>query len=381
MKRLAIAPHRLYFFLGAIAVATLFFWWWLHLQMGSGLDIPLHALIMPLGVFPLFILGFTFTAGPKWINVDKGHAYFLIHGSTYFAGLMIVLIGSTLSWMPLRSSGFGLMLFAWFCVTWRWGWLLRLSPSSDIKHGISLFVAMCGGAFAILAALLWSVGVFNAWVIAKQLVFFAFLLPVFLTVCHRMLPFFTSVVIKPYRMWRPYSLLSAWIISCWGIAISSLLQWQMAETIIAAGLSMSFIYTSWRWGIFKCFSNRLLAMLHLSFAWLSIVFALQAITAWGINIGSAMVHALAMGFMATMLVGFVSRVSFGHSGRPLQVTNGLWFIYLSLHVTALLRVASSIFHQPQWMTMTASIWLVLILAWVARMLPIYLKERADGQAG
>jgi len=46
--------------------------------------VPLHAILMPLGVFPLFILGFTFTAGPRWLSVESDDHYFLLHGGSYF---------------------------------------------------------------------------------------------------------------------------------------------------------------------------------------------------------------------------------------------------------------------------------------------------------
>jgi uncharacterized protein involved in response to NO len=82
-----------------------------------------------------------------------------------------------------------------------------------------------------------------------------------------------------------------------------------------------------------------------------------------------------------MLVGFVSRVSFGHSGRPLQVNNLLWAIYLCLHLAALLRVTASVTTIPYMMNLSASVWLLLLLSWVGLMLPIYIKARADGQAG
>jgi uncharacterized protein involved in response to NO len=381
MKRLALAPHRLYFFLGAIAVLILFSWWWLHVQSGRNLAVPLHALLMPLGVFPLFILGFTFTAGPKWLAVDEPPHNFLLHGGTYFGGLMLVLIASTLELPPLRMSGFALMLAAWCAVTLRWGRLVIHSQVKDKRHPQALLLAMTGGVLAIFAAFLWSAGLTDAWIAARQLAFFAFLLPVFLTVCHRMLPFFSSTVIKPYAMWRPYWLLGSWITACWGLAIAGIFGAHLIEALIATLLSFSFANTSWRWGLFRSLQNRLLAMLHLSFAWLAIVFALQAASAFGAQIGSAMVHALALGFMGTMLVGFVSRVSFGHSGRPLQVSNLLWVIYLALHVAALLRVAASLTAIPQMMRLSASIWLLLLLTWVGLMLPIYIKARADGQAG
>lgn len=381
MKNLKLAPHRLYFFLGAITVALLFFWWWFRIQTGVANTVALHALLMPLGVFPLFILGFTFTAGPRWLGVEQKPHNFLLHGGTYFCGILLVLIASSLGLNPLRLSGFALMLAAWCAVTLRWARLVALSQSKDKKHAIALLVAMCGGISALTTAALWSAGSGSAWIVARQMAFFAFLLPIFLTVCHRMLPFFSSGIITPYQIWRPYPLLAGWIAACWGLALAGSFELHAIEFAIASPLSLSFAYTAWRWGLFRSFQNRLLAMLHLSFAWLPIVFALQAASAFGAPIGSAMAHALALGFMGTMLVGFVSRVSFGHSGRPLQVSQLLWIIYLSLHGAALLRVLASITVTPQLITFSASAWLLLLLAWISIMLPIYLKPRADGQAG
>jgi uncharacterized protein involved in response to NO len=122
-------------------------------------------------------------------------------------------------------------------------------------------------------------------------------------------------------------------------------------------------------------------MLHLSFAWLAIVFALQAAGAYGVSVGSAPVHALALGFMGTMLVAFVSRVTYGHSGRPLQASGLLWSIYLGLHIAALLRILGSLLSYSFLITVSATAWLALLACWIAMMLPIYLKARADGQAG
>ncbi|MFZ6719195.1 NnrS family protein [Undibacterium sp. Ji49W] len=381
MKRLATAPHRLYFFLGAVAVFILFFWWWLQVQHPQTMAIPLHALLMPLGVFPLFILGFTFTAGPKWLAVTTEDDYFLLHGATYFCGLILAMLAASLGLHPLRSSGFALMLCAWLAVTWRWGGLIRRSTAPDKKHALAIFFAMCGGACAIAATLMWSSGWDGAWMIARQCAFFGFLLPVFLTVCHRMLPFFSSNVIKPYDIWRPYWLLGLWLGGCLILVVAGVLQWRLPEAITAAALSLSFIYTSWRWGVMRCMTNRLLAMLHLSFVWLAMVFALQAAAASGVEVGSAPIHALGLGFMGTMLVGFVSRVSFGHSGRPLQVSNLLWGIYLGLHLAAVLRVAASLFSLPLLITLSATAWLLLLAGWIGMMVPIYLKARADGQSG
>src|SRR5450830_828768 len=330
MKRLAIAPHRLYFFLGTLLILVLFFWWWMQLQHPATMQIPLHAMLIPLGVFPLFILGFTFTAGPKWLSVESKDQYFLLHGGTYFFGVLTVILASGIGLGPLRSSGFALMLSAWCAVTWRWARLLIRSNAVDKKHGFALLLGMCGGVLSLIVGLLWSMGWGAGWQYARHLALFGFLLPIFLT---------------------------------------------------ASMLSLSFLYTSWRWGIIRSLQNRLLAMLHLSFAWLIIVFAIVALDGFGFHMGSAATHALALGFMGTMLVGFVSRVSYGHSGRPLQVSQALWILYLGLHGSAALRIFASILSMPELVLVSATAWLLLMACWIAMMVPMYLKARADGQPG
>lgn len=381
MKHLGIAPHRLYFFLGVIAVLALLGWWWTSIQFSTQLPVPLHGILMPLGVFPLFILGFTFTAGPRWLNVTASSHHFLIHGATYFVGLVLVLFASTVGLPPLRLSGFALMLAAWCAVTLRWAKLIVESKSDDKKHAIALLIGMLGGVLSMLCAFLWSCGSDLAWHAARQLSFFAFLLPIFLTVCHRMLPFFTANVLHNYTTWRPYSLLATWLVGCWTLAFAGILGSSLVQVIVASLLSLSFANTSWRWGLFRSLENRLLAMLHLSFAWLSVVFALHAVTSLGYAIGSAATHALALGFMSTMLVGFVSRVSFGHSGRPLQAGNLLWGLYLALHLSAILRVFASFQATDTLIKLSAGLWLLVFVSWSLMMLPIYLKPRVDGQAG
>lgn len=386
MKRLALAPHRLYFFLGALAVLFLFAWWWFSLTsanlslMQAVNAIPLHAILMPLGVFPLFILGFTFTAGPRWLAVQASDRYFLSTGLAYFAGILLVVAGAALAPI-IESVGFGMMLCAWLSATWRWAMLVGESSIKDKQHPMTLLGAMIGGVFALSAALVWTLGMAEAWMVARQLAFFCFLLPIFLTVCHRMLPFFTSGVVKPYLVWRPFSLLWIWITGCALVAVAGIFSWPLLEAAAASVLALSFAYTSWRWGLLASFQNRLLAMLHMSFVWLSIFFFLHAASAFGYHLGSASMHALGLGFMATMLVGFVTRVSYGHSGRPLIAGNGVWFIYLCLHLAAVLRVVASILAIPVLITASATVWLMLLAGWVAIILPIYLKARVDGQAG
>ena len=71
-------------------------------------------------------------------------------------------------------------------------------------------------------------------------------------------------------------------------------------------------------------------MLIWGFAWAPAGFALGALGAAGLPLGLAPTHALALGFAASLLVAMVTRVSHGHSGRPLAMVPLAWLAQLEL---------------------------------------------------
>lgn len=380
----SLAPHRWYFFLGGLSVALLFAWWFSRLLSPVGLqDLPLHALLMPLGIFPLFILGFSFTAGPRWLGLEQSDDHFMMHGLSYFLGLLLLIAGSYFNAKPMRSFGFLLMSATWALVTFRWLSLVVKSQAKDKLHAWALLFAMCGGLFSLGLSTAWSFSGDLTWSWARWSILFLFLLPTFLTVCHRMLPFFSHSVISNYSMWRPMGLLWLWLGMCAVLAVSTAFQWVFLQSICAMALSLSFAYTSWRWGLLQSLQNRLLAMLHMSFAWLSISFCLFAFAIWTGNVSlvSSAVHSLVLGFMLSMMVGFVTRVSLGHSGRALQANRFVWIVYLSIHAFAIVRVLANLLASPVILKLSALGLLLALLSWLAWILPMYTNPRVDGKTG
>ena len=75
------APHRLFFFAGAIqALLTMLLWAGLLAGRMAGVapDLPLpagwlHGGLMMFGLFPFFVTGFTLTAVPNWLG-ERGVA-------------------------------------------------------------------------------------------------------------------------------------------------------------------------------------------------------------------------------------------------------------------------------------------------------------------
>lgn len=382
------APHRAYFSAGISAFVLLALWWSVALPFAGVTAQPsmlVHGLMMPLGIFPSFMLGFLFTAGPKWLGTQapKGHIPLAIG---QIAGLALMLGGFTLgAYWPL--PGVLLLFIVWWRATWLWFSCIAGAPEGNHIHARLILLAMIVGNVVWLTVMAWILsGDAGIWQVARNLLLWGWIAPIFLIVSHRMIPFFTQSVVPQRAPWRPASMLFFWIGACAALAVSLSAGYAMFSALLALSLSLATGYTSLQWAGRRlrgaCDGNRLLAMLHLSFAWLPIVFFLLALEQSGFGVGTSATHALGMGFCSTMLVAFVTRVSLGHSGRPLKASDLHWYLYLSLHAAAALRVMLALAGAAPWLLhATAALWLLLIVVWAACMLPIYLRPRADGQPG
>lgn len=392
-QRVAQVPHRAYFSAGVAAFMLLALWWSVALPLASVTAQPsvlVHGLMMPLGIFPPFMLGFVFTAGPRWLGTaaPKGHLPLALG---QVAGLLLTLLGFSLGghW-PL----FGLftLLIVWWWATWLWVCCISTAPAGDQRHARSILGAMLAGNVALLATIGWVLsGDAGFWLLARNLILWGWIVPIFLVVAHRMIPFFTQSVVPQRDIWRPVSMLYAGLGSCALLVFAALLGLPELAAVTALTAALGSAYVAWNWAgrpglrlSGACGGNRLLAMLHLSFAWLPLGFFLQALESAGLAVGTAATHAIGMGFCTTMMVGFVTRVTLGHGGLPLKASDLHWRLYLGLHGVALLRVLLALAGGllPAFLLhATAALWLLLIVAWAVHVLPLYWKPRADGQPG
>ncbi|HWV18568.1 MAG TPA: NnrS family protein [Rhodocyclaceae bacterium] len=390
-QRFAQVPHRAYFSIGVLGILLLALWWSLALPLAGVTAQPstlVHGLMMPLGIFPPFMLGFVFTAGPRWLSTPApgGHLPLAL---AQIGGLLLALIGFACGghW---ALPGLLVLFVVWWRATGLWGACIASAPAGDHRHARLMLAAMVIGNLGILAAAGWVLSSDGAfWLLARNLILWGWIVPIFLIVAHRMIPFFTQSVLPQRVIWRPVQLLYGWLAGCLLLVLAAVAQLPLLSAVVAAGMALSFAYTAWRWagspglrlrGVYG--GNRLLTMLHLSFAWLPVALTLQALGDLGLPFGSAAAHAIGLGFCSTMMVGFVTRVSMGHSGRPLLASDMNWRLYLGLHAVALLRVAFVVIGGPAVLLHgIALLWLLLIILWAVQMLPLYWRPRADGQPG
>ena len=394
------APHRVMFLPGAIQGVIAMLWWLLDIEFrltgGEGLAVSgipallLHGWLMVFGFFPFFVFGFLFTAAPNWLSGPG------IARATYVASMLGLSIGTVLLYFGQSSLGLLLHLLGWsVALQGLWG-TLRGGKDPDKRHAWAVWVALLLGAAAevlMLAGLL-----FDCWEWLQaglELGIWGCLTPLFLTVCHRMIPFFTSRVVSNYVMIRPYALLWAMWVGCLlHVALSTAGQGGFTW-LVDLPLAAIALWFSSRWGFLRGFQVRLLAMLHVAFLWAGVAFALFGLdslagffglswsgVAW--TAGNAPLHALGIGFFGVMLIGMASRVSLGHSGRTLQADAATWWLFWAMQGVALLRLLPELWPDvllDRLVSVAGLAWLLVFGGWVWHYAPMYWRPRVDGKAG
>jgi uncharacterized protein involved in response to NO len=193
-----------------------------------------------------------------------------------------------------------------------------------------------------------------------------------------------------YVLIRPYALLWAMLAACLahaGLELAGLDAWTWLADLPLA--TMAFWFSS-RWGLARGMQARLLAMLHIAFVWAGLAFALHAVGSlalWldlGWHPGMAPLHALGIGFFASMLIGMASRVSLGHSGRKLEADHLTWWLFWLVQCVALLRMLPDLVPAVfayRWVSVAALAWLLAFATWAVKYAPLYWRPRSDGKPG
>jgi uncharacterized protein involved in response to NO len=396
------APHRTLFFSGLLSLLVATAWWGLHLVARytgapsaalvlQPTPIWAHAWLMLFAVFPTIFFGFLFTVFPRWMNgPEVRRAEYVATAALFVTGTVLWLIGTLAGppWLLLGCLCTGLALAVALYALFR----VLLAASQVVAHAVVVLVALSVQLVAI-AGFAWGVVQANDFALhfAVRASLWGGLLPVFFAVCHRMIPFFSQGVVPGYVPWRPVWVLIAVV----GLAYARLLLGTVGALTILPLLDIAmFVLTALcavRWTSLRARGNPLLWTLYAGFAWLPVAMLLQAARdgsfaltgEWAL--GRAPVHALGMGFFGGMLVAMVTRVTMGHSGRPLRMDRFMLGCFLLLQAGALVRVIGEVAAAPaavQWFLLgSLALWLGAIAPWVTRLAAIYLAPRVDGRPG
>jgi len=390
------APHRLLFLVGAFQFASVVLWWSCALLdlngAGPGLPQPLpssmiHAPLILFLVFPPFFFGFLLTVFPRWIGFPDARQWVYVPvGLTFLLATVFLWLGLLMNQPSAIIAAFTSAAMGWIWALIYMGRLLIeefLLMKGPTWHAWSIFVAIALGLICLIGAIQ---GMQSAnWIllhISNLIALDLFILPVFVTVCHRMIPFFAGNVVADYERWRPFWVLAIY----WAASIAGILAYGFGAANFAAisriVLACLTALMLWKWWP-RAHAPGLLWVLVLGFAWAPAGFALGAwFDLFAPQGNRAAIHLLTIGFAGSLVIAMVTRVTQGHSGRPLTMPHIAWIAFALVQIASVVRLIAALRHESvELLVISASCLTAGLLPWALRAIVIYSQPRADGKPG
>ena len=158
-----------------------------------------------------------------------------------------------------------------------------------------------------------------------------------------------------------------------------------APTASALALAAALhFHRQWQWRPLLTRQRPILWILHASYAWIPLGFALLALAAAGWLPLSAGVHALGVGATGGLVIGMITRTARGHTGRRLQVSRPEVAAYGLVMLAAALRVLLPLVSADLLVVALVSAalaWTAAFIIYLVIYTPWLLQTRQDGRDG
>lgn len=365
----AAMPFRLLFSGAALySCVTLFVWVasWTGV-INLGLPITWHIQEIVYGFAMAVVVGFLLTAAQTWTQVPTIKGWPLIGlVSLWLLGRLtsITFIGVSALFDTLFIGISALVLLRMILIAKNW------------RNLIFVILLLMVALLRLTSALTDNLGL---WVAAVW-----FVLQFVMVVGGRVIPFFTARALstaqaKPTQLIEYMAVVASILFIAIYVAIHALhyqpsFYWLQAAAALVATIHL----IRWaRWQQLAIYKVPLLWSLHLSYLCMIIGFMLLAI---GLP-QSAAIHMLAVGGIGGMILAMMSRVSLGHTGRPLAVGKLVSVSFALILLGALVRASASTIpaYTMHLLIAALTLWCTAYLIFLLNYLPILLGPRTDGR--
>ncbi len=335
-------------------------------------------------IFIQFFLGFLFVVFPRFLSQAE------IKVKVYMNRFFLFTVGGVLYVISLFVSKelnqiAIIMLIVATIVSFRT--LLAMYNKSIVKEKKDTTWILVAFGFAILSNILFfisTLGFFALEAISINIGFYLFLLGVVFVVSQRMIPFFSTIKVQGYVINKSKYLLEI-AFSLFGLKVLALtLEHSVFSLIIDFSLFAFFTYEliKWRLPVFKV--TAIMWVLYLSLLWLPIGFFIlfleSASSFFNLSIAfeKSALHALAVGYFSTVLIGFGSRVVLGHSGTTPTADKLTVAIFWAIQVVVVVRIFAGFslngeFDYMFWIVTSAIMMATGLIVWSFRYLGILIK--------
>ncbi|MFK5975144.1 MAG: NnrS family protein [Sulfurovum sp.] len=337
-------PHQPFFvlaFINAIITMVIFLLSYnniIHLAIdASGFHI--YGIIYLL--FTPAFFAFLFTTFPRFTSTPAiPKPIYMRIFSLFYLSSILFLLGSLVS--PV-FSGFGMVLlfvghFMGILV------LKNIYDTTELEDKVDIFWILLAMSFGLLSHLIFIVsGLFYSPLmgLSIEVSIYLYLFLVTFSVAQRMVPFFSHSTVAPDKRLLKiiFGLLVAHILL---EGIYTNLSF-IVDIIIAILVARELL----RWKLQFPHPNPMVWILHTSLYWVPIGFLLGALSNF-ISMVSGMyfmaldVHVIVLGFVFTMLIGFGTRVTLGHSGARMEADRLTKILFYSTQLVVFSRIIVSI---------------------------------------
>lgn len=379
-------PFRVFFWLTGIYGVVIVLAWMGYLFGGMPMAVswsPLHwhSHEMLFGLVTPAIAGFMMTAMCNWTGAPPlRNGGLLALASLWVAGRIAMWLSGVLPVLAIAIiDGLFLYILAFYVLRV----LLKYGNKRNLVLGAILLVLALANTLMHTGFV---TGAMN-WLIKGQLLALNLIAFMMVVIGGRIIPLFTTNWFRreglakapsSFPLLEKLTLLStallipaefsdmAWLIG--GLALIA---------AVANGLRC-FFWKGWRTG-----SEPLLWILHLGYFWIAVALLLKGLAMFNLVAPGAWLHAMGTGAMGTLILGFMTRVALGHTGRTMELPDFAVVIYWCITLSASARVLAALqWVDYRWgLTIAAIAWTAAFALFAGLYWSIFTRPRVDGLPG
>ncbi len=366
-------PHQPFFvlaFVNAIVTMIVFLLAYkghYHLAL-SPINFHLYGLIY-LMFTPAF-LGFLFTTFPRFAStpIIVKKIYMRIFTLLYFGAILFLLGGIVSSFFA--AIAMFLVFLAHFMGFLILNNIYQITTMED-KHDIFwILLAMGFGVLSHFLFILAQIFYMPLMVLSTETSVYLYLFFITFAVAQRMVPFFSHCMIeKNQKFLRTVFFL---------LLLHVLLESMYTNSSFITDLILAYVMGKelLSWNLPFPNPNPLLWILHIAVYWVPIGFLLGGFTNFislisDIHFLSLDTHIIMLGFVFTILIGFGTRVTIGHSGNIMQADKWTTLLFYWTQVVVTMRLLVSLISAFGWNFMvlfdiSVTAWLLMFILWAVR---------------
>lgn len=206
-----------------------------------------------------------------------------------------------------------------------------------------------------------------------------------LIISGRVLPFFTQAVIPGYMasrwLWVEQLTIVLMIVV---IILNQVYSGTSAQALTYSLLAVLQIIHVTGWHHPRIWSIPVLWVLYTGYVWLIIGLVLSGLSAADLFQSNLAKHALTVGVIGIFTLGMMSRVTLGHTGRPMQTTRSVNLAFLLMNIASASRVfLPAIFpaSYQTWIYLSGGLWISAFIIFCITHAPHLVQARVDGAPG